>query len=180
MAMTIDDEVVVGPDISQDFQSFEEFCAENSGRELAYLDLVAKNPLDMDPVTIAFSMRHLVRLSGNLLDMLLESFKNESGPKLADILAVKGIQLDKTHSTRLRDIIFAFRDCQDSEFSESLVRVFQLMAISRERKRVVLNLGESYAPPEEGWTYEDFGGDDSMFETVRAIEDPHWINAEEM
>jgi hypothetical protein len=180
MAMTFDEEIVISPDISQDFQSFEEFCAENSGRELAYLELVAKNPLDMDSVTLAFSMRHLVRLSRGLMDMLLESFKNESSPELTDILAVKGIQLDKTHSARLRDVIFAFRDCQDSEFSASLVRAFQLMTISRERKKVVLNLGESYAPPEEGWTQEDFGGDDSMFETVRAIEDPHWINAEEI
>lgn len=177
--MTIEEEIVISPDISQDFQSFEEFCAENSGRELAYLELVAKNPLDMDAVTLAFSMRHLIRLSRDLMDMLLESFKNESSLELTDILAVKGIQLDKIHSARLRDIIFAFRDCQDSEFSASLVRAFQLMTISRERRKVVLNLGESYAPPEEGWIQEDFGGDDSMLETVRAIEDPHWINAEE-
>jgi hypothetical protein len=178
--MTIEEEIVISPDISQDFQSFEEFCAENSGRELAYLELVAKNPLDMDAVTLAFSMRHLIRLSRELMDMLLESFKNESSLELTDILAVKGIQLDKIHSARLRDIIFAFRDCQDSEFSASLVRAFQLMTISRERRKVVLNLGESYAPPEEGWIQEDFGGDDSMLETVRAIEDPHWINAEEI
>jgi hypothetical protein len=177
--MTIDEEIVISPDISLDFQSFEEFCAENSGRELAYLDLVAKNPLDMDAVTLAFSMRHLVRLSKDLMEKLLDSFKKDSSLELGEILAVKGIQLDKTYSGRLRDIIFAFRDCQDSEFSSSLVRAFQLMTISRERKKVVLNLGESYAPPEEGWTQEDFGGDDSMFETVRAIEDPHWINAEE-
>jgi hypothetical protein len=178
--MILDEEIIVSPELSQDYQSFEEFCAENAGREMAYLELVAKNPLDMDAVTLAFSMRHLVRLSKELMDMLLESIQNESVPDLQEILAVKGIQLDKAHSAALRDVIFAFRDCQDSEFCDTLVRAFQLMAISRDRKRMVLNLGESYAPPEEGWTQEDFGGDDSMLETVRAIEDPHWINAEEM
>jgi hypothetical protein len=39
-------------------------------------------------------------------------------------------------------------------------------------------LGESYSPPEEGWTSEDFGDDDSMLEAVRAIEDPHWTETE--
>ncbi len=62
----------------------------------------------------------------------------------------------------------------------NLVRALQLLTITRERKKVVLNLAESYAPPDEGWLEEDFGGDDAMLETVRAIEDPHWINAEEM
>ncbi|HMK34606.1 MAG TPA: hypothetical protein VK463_06050 [Desulfomonilaceae bacterium] len=178
--MTTDEEILISPEISQDFQSFEEFCGENAGRERAYLELVAKNPLDMDAVTLAFTMRHLVRLSRHLMDMLLESFRNESVPELADILAVRGVQLDKTQSALLRDVIFAFRDSHDSEFSATLVRAFQLMTISRERNKVALNLGEAYSPPEEGWTQEDFGGDDSMLETVRAIEDPHWVNAEEI
>lgn len=178
--MSLDEEIVVSPELSQDFQSFEEFCAENSGRELAYLELVAKNPLDMDAVTLAFSMRHLVRLSRDLMDMLLNSIKDESAPGLPEILTLRGIQLDRSRSADLRNVIFAFRDCQAPEFTDNLVRALQLMTISRERKRVVLNLGESYAPPEEGWTQEDFGGDDSMLETVRAIEDPHWINAEEI
>jgi hypothetical protein len=178
--MPMDDEINVSPEISDDFQLLTEFCAENSGREGDYLAIVGTNPLDMDAVTIAFSMRHLVRLSKNLLELLMESVKDDSmPPSLADILATKGIQLDKTHAATLRGVIFAFRDHDDEESHFVLVRALQLMAITRERRRVILNLGESYSPPDEGWTEEDFGGDDSMLETVRAIEDPHWVTEEE-
>ena len=178
--MPMDDEINVSPEISDEFQNFAEFCAENTGREASYLEMVGKNPLEMDSVTIAFSMRHLVRLSKNLLDVLLQSVQDDcEPPSLNTILATKGIQLDKTRSEVLRGVIFSFRDSQDEECHSVLVRAFQLMAISRERRRMVLNLGESYAPPEEGWIEEDFGGDDSMLETVRAIEDPRWVREEE-
>ena len=53
------------------------------------------------------------------------------------------------------------------------------MTISREKAKVNLRITESYAPPEEGWTSEDFGGDESLLQTVRSIEDPHWITSEE-
>ncbi len=177
--MPLDDEIPVSPEISEDFASFEEFCSENTGRELQYLEVVCKNPLDMDAVTLAFSIRHLVRLSRGLMDMLLGSLNDDSMPPLEDVLAVKGLQLDKSHAPTLREVIFSFRDVPDKEISSNLVRAFQLMTIGRERGRVALNLGESYAPPEEGWTPEDFGGDDSMLETVRSIEDPRWTTAEE-
>jgi hypothetical protein len=178
--MPLDDEIPVSPEISEEFTSFEEFCSENTGRELQYLEVVGKSPLEMDAVTLAFSMRHLVRLSRGLMDMLLGSLNDDSVPLLENILAAKGLQLDKTHAPILRDVIFAFRDSSEKEETSSiLVRAFQLMTISRERRRVVLNLGESYAPPDEGWTQEDFGGDDSMLETVRSIEDPRWTTAEE-
>ncbi len=35
-----------------------------------------------------------------------------------------------------------------------------------------------YSPPDEGWTEEDFRGDVSMLETVRAIEDPTGLQKE--
>jgi hypothetical protein len=54
------------------------------------------------------------------------------------------------------------------------------MTISRERGKVVLNFDESYTPPDEGWTAEDFGNDDTMLETVRSIEDPHWTRTDEV
>jgi hypothetical protein len=179
IGMPLDDEIPVSPEISEEFASFEEFCAENTGRELQYLEVVGQSPLAMDSVTLAFSMRHLVRLSRGMMDMLLGSLNDDSAPSLDEVLAVKGLQLDKSHAPILRDVIFSFRDAPDKEISSNLVRALQLMTISRERRRVVLNLGESYAPPEEGWTSEDFGGDDSMLETVRSIEDPRWIKAEE-
>ncbi|MBI5248127.1 MAG: hypothetical protein HY912_01420 [Desulfomonile tiedjei] len=179
--MPLDDEINVSPEISDDFQNFAEFCSENTGREADYLEVVGKNPLEMDAVTIAFSMRHLVRLSRDLLEVLLQSVQDDSMPaSLETILATKGIQLDKVHAATLRDVIFAFRDSTDDDSRSVLVRALQIMAISRERRRMVLNLGESYAPPEEGWIGEDFGGDDSMLETVRAIEDPRWVKEEEM
>jgi hypothetical protein len=179
--MSLDDEINVCPEISEDFQNFAEFCSENTGREVSYLEVVGKNPLEMDSVTIAFSMRHLIRLSKDLLEMLLQSVQDDSmPPSLESILAAKGVQLDKTHAVTVRDVIFAYRDTLDEESRSVLVRAFQLMAITRERRRMILNLGESYAPPDEGWTQEDFGGDDSMLETVRAVEDPHWVTEEDM
>lgn len=176
--MPIDDEILVNPEISEQFRAFEEFCSENMGNELAYLEVVEKNPLEMDPVTLAFSLRHLMRLSRQLMDLVLESLGNDSELTLEEILASRGIELGKAHAGQVRKIIFAFRDSEDGEAKRSMVTALQLMTISRERRRVVLNLGESYNPPEEGWTAEDFGDDDSMFEAVRAIEDPHWTDIE--
>jgi hypothetical protein len=179
--MADDAEILVSPELSQDYKTFEEFCTENAGQELTYLEVVKQNPLEMDPVTLAFSLRHLVRLSRELLDLMLHSLDGEANPpELSTILALKGVQLDKTRAASLRDIVLAFRDTEDEEIRRNLVSAFQILTINRERQRVTLNLGESYSPPDEGWTEEDFGGDDSMLETVRAIEDPHWQETEEV
>lgn len=167
------------PEISEDYRSFEEFCAENTGRELDYLVLVGQNPLEMDPVTLSFSMRHLVRLNRQLMDVLLASLDEGPQPDLRDVLSVKGVQLDRSHAATLREVIFAFRDSPEEEQRAKLVRAFQLMTISRERNRVALTLGESYSPPDEGWTLEDFGGDDLTLETVRAVEDPRYVEWQE-
>ncbi len=168
--MSLDDEIVASPEVSEEFEHFEEFCAENTGQELAYLQMVKSNPLEMDPVTLAFSMRHRVRLSQRLMEMLLNSLDSEPPPNLHTILGVQGIDLDKSYSQDLRGIIFSFRDCPDEERQFLLVRALQLMTIARHRTRVVLNLGESYNPPDEGWTLEDLGGDESALETVRSVE----------
>ena len=178
--MAAEHEIPVSPEISEEFQNFEEFCTENVGHELAYLKLVEQNPLQVDSVTIAFSMRHLIRLSSELREMLLTSMSDESPPSVKTILASKGIQLDKTQATCLRHIIFSFRDCAEDEGTAAFVRALQLMTISRDRGRCGLYLGDSYSPPDEGWTPEDFGGDESMFEAVRSVEDPQWIKTEEI
>ena len=175
-----DEEILVSPELSEQFHTFEEFCSENSGNEFAYLEMVAKTPLEMDSVTLAFSLRHLMRLSRGVMDLLLESLRNDSQPALQAILDSKGIELDRSQASCLRDIIFSFRDAPDDECRRTLVTAFQLMTMSRERSKVILNLGESYSPPDEGWTAEDFGNDDSMLETVRSIEDPHWTNTDEV
>lgn len=177
--MSKEEQFQANPQVSEEFKFFEEFCGENTGRELAYLDVVAKTPLEMDPVTLAFSIRHLIRLNRQLMDMLLKSLCDEPPPELGDLLGVKGIQLDKAHASLLRDIVFAFRDSTDDEQRFKLVRALQLMTMVRERHKVLLNLGESYAPPDEGWTLEDFGGDDLSLETVRSIEDPRFVEPEE-
>lgn len=177
--MPSDDEILVSPELSQEFGSFTEFCSENSGQELIYFDVVRQNPLDMDPVTLAFSIRHLVRLSRPLLDMLLASVNGDTDPDLSTILGLKGIQLDKSHAEDLRGIVFAFRDADEPEMQLTFVRALQLMAMGREPGRLVFNHDESYAPPQNGWTSEDFGGDESLLETVRSIEDPRWITTEE-
>lgn len=176
--MATDDEILVSPEISEQYKSFEEFCSENTGNELTYLDVVERNPLDMDPVTLAFSLRHLMRLSRGLMDQVLESLRNESQPTLTEILEARGIELGKAHANRVRSIIFSFRDSENDDAQRNLVTALQLMTMTRERRRLVLNLGESYTPPDEGWTAEDFGDDDSMLEAVRAIEDPHWTDTE--
>jgi len=172
-------EVVVGPELSLEFRNFQEFCAENSGQELLYFGVVRNNPAEMDAVTLAFSMRHLLRLSRPLMEMLLQSLNGDTLPDMQAVLATKGIQLDKSHSAELREIVFAFRDIEDPERQDSFVRALQLMTMSRNSQNLLLNLEEAYMPPEEGWTAEDFGDDESLFETVRAIEDPYWIKTEE-
>jgi hypothetical protein len=177
--MPKEEQFQANPQVSEDFKFFEEFCGENTGRELAYLEVVAKTPLEMDPITIAFSIRHLIRLNRQLMDILLESLSEEPPPELSELLGVKGIQLDKAHAPLLRDVVFAFRDSPDDEQRFKLVRALQLMTVARERHKVSLTLGESYVPPDEGWTLEDFGGDDLSLETVRSIEDPRFVEPEE-
>jgi hypothetical protein len=177
--MSGNQEIVVGPELSLEFRNFQEFCGDNSGQELLYLEVVRNNPREMDPVTLAFSLRHLLRLSGPLMNVLLESLNADSSPDMKAVLATKGIQLDKARATELRDIVFAFRDEADPERQHSFVRALQLMTMSRNSQNLVLSLEEEYMPPEEGWTSEDFGDDESLFETVRAIEDPYWIKTEE-
>jgi hypothetical protein len=169
--MSLDDEIVAGPEVSEEFAHFEEFCAENVGRELAYLQMVKSSPLDMDAVTLAFCLRHLVRLSDRLMDVVLRSLDSDPPPDFRTILALQGIQLSKSHAQDLRTIIFAFRDAPDEERRFPLVRALQLMTIGRHRSRVVLSLDESYSPPDEGLTLEDVGGDELALETVRTIED---------
>ena len=177
--MAFDDQIPVNPEISQEFRSFEEFCSENVGRELTYLNLVEANPLEMDSVTLAFSMRHLLRLSKGLRDLLLKSLNSDPPPEISSILASKGIELDKTQAAALRDIIFSFRDCGDDETSLKFVRALQMMTLARDRPRVALSFGESYSAPDEGWCEDDFGGDQSTLDAVRSIEDPQWIKTEE-
>lgn len=177
--MARDKPIRMNLEVSQEFKSFEEFCSENVGRELTYLELVEQSPLDIDSITLAFSMRHLLRLSKGLRDVLLNSLANESMPSVSELLATKGIQLDKTHATCLREIVFAFRDCVDESISATFVRALQLMAVSRDRSDVILDHAESYVPPEEGWSSEDFGNDESAMEAVRSIEDPFWRPTEE-
>ncbi|MBI4964256.1 MAG: hypothetical protein HY913_13340 [Desulfomonile tiedjei] len=178
--MPEDDEILVSPELSQDFSLFEEFCEENAGQELAYLEVVQRNPLEMDAITLAFCLRHLIRLSRGLMDVLSKTLDGDSTPDLSTILALKGIELDKTRAAGLREVIFAFRDSADEDIRLNFTKALQILTISRERRRVALNLGESYRPPEEGWTEEDFGGDDSLLETVRAVEDPQWKETEEV
>ena len=177
--MSPDEEIVVGPELSHDFQNFEELCAENTGREVTYLEMVSRNPLEIDAVTLAFSLTHFIRLSRDLMDALLASMRDESELEVKTLLAMQGIQLDKKHAQTSRQVIFAFRDSEEPERAGNLVKALQLMTILRERKRVTLNLEESYTAPDDSWLSEDFGGDDTLLETVRAIEDPHWISTEE-
>jgi hypothetical protein len=178
--MPEEDEILVSPELSQEFRLFEEFCEENTGQELTYLEVVQRNPLEMDAVTLAFCLRHLIRLSRGLMDVLLKTVDGDLTPDLPSILATKGIQLDKNRAAGLREVIFAFRDSADEETKLNLIKALQILTISRERRRVILNLGESYRAPEEGWTDEDFGGDDSLLEAVRAVEDPRWKETEEV
>ena len=169
--MSLDDEIIAGPEVSEEFARFEEFCTENTGREVAYLQMVKSSPLEMDPVTLAFCMRHLVRMSDGLTQMLLSTLDNDPPPELRTVLDAHGIQLDKSQAEDLRRIIFSFRDSPDEECRLPLVRAFQLMTIGRYRGRVALSLGESYSPPDEGWTLEDVGDDEFALETVRTIEE---------
>jgi hypothetical protein len=178
--MSAEQEFRVGPEISIEFRAYEEFCAENGGRELAYLEMVGTNPLEMDPITLAFSMRHLVRMSKEVMETLLKSSADDKPPSLRTLLATKGIQLDKSQASLLRNIIFSFRDCSDERQSSLIVRAFQLMTLVRQRNRVELSLGESYNLSDDGgWTAEDFGGDESLLETVRSVERASSTNPEE-
>lgn len=178
--MSGDDEIVINPELSAEFRSFEEFCEENSGSETLYLDLIIKDPTVMDAVTLAFCMRRLVKLSKEFMDKVFVCAKNDELPELNELLSLKGIQLDKNHSGKLRDIIFAFRDSADEYKRSEMAKALTLVTLTRERKRIVLNLGESYKPPDEGWLAEDFDGDDSAYEMVRAVENPHWTGEEEI
>ena len=177
--MDTDNLISVEPVLSEEYVSFEEFCSENAGRELSYFEMVTTNPLEMDSVTLAFTMKHMLRFSRELLDLLLKSLDGGSTPDLSAILGIKGIQLDKTHASSLRDVIFAFRECADADTSCKLVRALQLMTITRERQKVSLNLSESYTPPDEGWISEDYGDDESVMAAVRSVEDTRWTETEE-
>ncbi len=175
----MEEEILANPDISAEFRTFEEFALENSGHELDYLDLVSKDPSAMDAATLSFALNSLVRLSGPLMIKLLESLNQDNLPDLKEIIETKGIDLDKKHASELKKIIFAFRDSSDEETRGNLVKALQIMTIFRQRRRVTLNLGESYKAPDEGWLDEDFGGDEGILETVRAIEDPRWNQQED-
>lgn len=178
--MPVLDEIQVNQELSEEFRGLEEFCAENTGSELVYFEVVKKDPLAMDTITLAFTMQNLVRLSRELMDQILPTLNDDDQITLREILSSKGIQLDKKHAQDLRQILFAFRDVEDESIAANMLRAFQLMTIARERKRMVFNFGESYDPPDEGWTAEDFGGDDTALETVRSVEDPRWNRDEEM
>lgn len=178
--MSIDDEIVINPELSAEFRSFEEFCDENSGSEKMYLELIAQNPTVMDSVTIAFCMRRLVKLSKEFAEKVLVSVKDDEIPDLKELLATKGIQLDKNHSGKLREIVFAFRDAEDEQTRAELSKALTLITLTREKKRVVFNVGESYKPPDEGWLAEDFDGDETAYEMVRAVENPQWSGEEEI
>lgn len=175
----MEDEILVNPDISAEYSTFEELVSENTGNELDYLDLVAKDPQSMDAATLAFSLSRFMRLSGPLMEKLLVSLSQDDSPDLKDIFQTKGIELDKTQATKLRNIFLAFRDSQDEEASATLVRALQIVTIVRQRRRVTLNLGESFRVPDEGWLEEDFGGDEIALEMVKSIEDPQWIQQED-
>ncbi len=177
--MSIDDQIVINPEMSADYRTFEEFCDENSGSEELYLDLIAKNPTVMDAVTLAFCMRRLVKLSREFMDKVFTSVKDDSIADLKELLGVKGIQLDKNHSGKLREIVFAFRDSEDEQIRTELAKALTLITLTRERKRIILNVGESYRPPSEGWLAEDFDGDETAYEMVRAVENPHWTGEED-
>lgn len=127
--MSLDDEIVAGPEVSEEFARFEEFCAENTGREFAYLQMVKSSPLEMDAVTLAFCMRHLVRMSDGLTDMLLSTLDNDPPPELHTVLDAHGIQLDKSQAEDLRRIIFSFRDSPDGECQLPFVRALQLITM---------------------------------------------------
>jgi hypothetical protein len=119
-------------------------------------------------------------MSKEVMEALLKSSADDRPPSLRTLLATKGIQLDKSQASRLRDVIFSFRDSSDEQRSSLIVRAFQLMTMVRQRNRVVLSLGESYTVPDEGeWTAEDFGGDESLLETVRSVERAGSTNPEE-
>jgi hypothetical protein len=177
--MSRDEEFSASPEISEEYRSFEEFSVENSGRENDYLELAARSPLQMDSLTLAFSMRHLMRMSGDLLESLLVSLVHDAPPDLLRVLKTKGVELGRLHAEKVRGIIFAFRDSEDPEVRDKLSRAFQLMAMGRAQGRVALSLGESYNPPEEGWLSEDFGGDEFAMETVLCVENPVEIETEE-
>lgn len=175
----MEEEILANPDISAEFRTFEELVFENSGHEVDYLNLVSKDPSIMDVATLSFAMSSLMRLSGPLMEKLLESLSQDDLPDLKEILEIKGIDLDKKHASKLKNIIFTFRDSNDEETRGKLVKALQIMTIVRQRRRIALNLGESYRAPDEGWLDEDFGGDEGILETVKAVEDPRWNQQED-
>ena len=175
----MEEEILAIPDISAEFRTFEELLLENSGHELEYLDLVSKDPSVMDSATLSFAINSLVRLSGPLMEKLVESLNQDDLPDLKEIIETKGIDLDKKHASKLKKIIFAFRDSSDEETRGNFVKALQILTIVRQRRRVTLNLGESYRAPDEGWLDEDFGGDEGILETVKAVEDPRWNQQED-
>ena len=71
----MEEEILANPDISAEFRTFEELVFENSGHEVDYLNLVSKDPSIMDVATLSFAMSSLMRLSGPLMEKLLESLE---------------------------------------------------------------------------------------------------------
>ncbi len=61
----MEEEILVNPEISAEFRTFEELVSENTGNELEYLNLVEKDPIAMDSATLAFSLSRFMRLSRN-------------------------------------------------------------------------------------------------------------------
>lgn len=175
----MEEEILVIPEISAEYRTFEELITENSGHELEYLELVSKDPVSMDAATLAFSLSRFLRMSGPLMEKLLLTLGEDDPPELMEILKTKGLELDRNQAEKLRHIVVSFKDSEDGEAGPNLVRALQIITIARQRPRVILNLGESYKAPNEGWLEEDFGGDEGAWEMVKSIEDPRWDQREE-
>ncbi len=111
----MEEEILVNPEISIEYTTFEELVAENSGHELDYLELVSRDPLSMDTATLAFSLNRFIRMSGPLMEKLLLTLDEDDPPGLKEIFESKGLELDKNQAQRLRNIIFSFRDSGDGE-----------------------------------------------------------------
>ena len=76
-------------------------------------------------------------------------------------------------------ILFLHFEIPMTKKQRKTVKALQIMTNVRQRRRITLNLGESYRAPDEGWLDEDFGGDEGILETVKAVEDPRWNQQED-
>ena len=82
----MEEEILVIPEISVEYRTFEELITENSGHELEYLELVSKDPLSIDAATLAFSLSRFLRMSGPLMETLLLTLGEDDPPELMEIL----------------------------------------------------------------------------------------------